>query len=236
MKIVGAVGGETAWQKHNRQLREARARARAAFADVDFEAFIAQVKALPVFARCPRSIKKTEVRLVYTTCRQSGRAHGNRFVRICFGPTTGHAWVLETIVHELVHSALPERTGHNERFRLTLARAVQELWGIDLDPSPKDEQGRRQIYLQDANITEVLRGALAMGWVTYPKKVAVAPIDPAALEAARKARLAGLVERRRQHALKMFARAEKRALAAAKTRAKWLAKVRYYERVAAKRG
>lgn len=215
--------------------RSDRVRAKERFADVDFETFIAQVKALPVFADCPRSIKKTEVRLVYSRHR-SGRAHGNRFVRIRISPFCGMDWVLETIVHELVHAALPDGTGHNERFRRTLARAVRELWGIDLDPNPKDEHGRRPIYLQDADIEEVLRGALAIGWVSYPKKAPPEPIDPAAREAARRARLAELVERRYQRALKMFARAQKRALAAEKIRSKWLTKVRYYERVAAKKG
>jgi len=63
---------------------------------------------------------------------------------------------------------------------------------------------------------------------TFPPKAL--PETPARAE-----RLAGLVERRQAHVLKMLARAEKRTKAAQRALTKWRAKVNYYERQAARK-
>lgn len=225
------------------RIERERRKASEARLDLDVEAFVKQVKALPVFKDCPRSIRHTKVVLVHTAFTTGGRAHGNRMarIRVTFAPVMGNngkteeenyrtrlAWTLETVVHELVHCALPDYTNHNERFRLVLARAVRELWGIEVDPNPAGENGRVARYGLDAIIEAKLEEALAAGAVDYPRRVE-APKPPRAVV------MASLVEKRAAHAAKMLDKAEKRAKAAQRVLSKWRKKVNYYERQAARK-
>ena len=229
----------------DRVMRKRREASRARL-DLDFDAFVVQVKALPVFADCPRSIKNTTAQLVHTSFdhNSGGRAHGNARVRIrvSFSPSpsgealteekyrSNLAWLLETTVHELVHCALPSGTVHNERFRRTLARAVRELWGIEVDPNPTSVHVRPGQYELDHNIERILEDRLAEG-LDYPRRVVASkPPKPSRAEVMSK-----VVEKRAAHAAKMFAKAEKRAKAAQRTLTKWRQKARYYERQAAKK-
>jgi len=203
-----------------------------AWLPIDVPTFVKQVKALPVFKDCPRSIARTKVEIVYTAHSSGGIAHGNRKARVRVSPSTDLAHVLETIVHELVHCALPDGVVHGERFRLTLARTVRELWGIDVDPNPKDDSGRVSRYGLDHIIEGRLRDMIVLGQVTYPMREAPVEEDTATR---RRAASEALVTKRAAHAATMLARAEKRSKAAQRALTKWRAKVRYYERQAAKR-
>ena len=199
-----------------------------AWLPLDVPAFVAQVKALPVFKDCPRSIARTKVEIVYTAFATGGRAHGNRLARIRVSPSASLAWMLETIVHELVHCALPARTGHNERFRLTLARAAKELWGFEVDPNPVNENGRVLTYALDHKLDALLDEALAEG-LGYPLRAVPVKEDT---EARKKIR----IEQRAAHAARMLARAETRLKRAKTLEKKWRLKVQRYERIAAKKG
>ena len=157
----------------------------------------------------------------------SGRAFTTRRkIRVAFGPSATRAEVLEVLVHEMCHLACPPRTGHGERFRLTLRRAARELWGVEVPLLRSSERGEEHnaAYAMDRLIMAALEARI--GEVeTFPAVVAVA--------AAPVARVAALVEKRASHAARMLARAENRAKNAARLLSKWRQKVRYYERRAA---
>ncbi len=202
--------------------------------DLDVDAFVRQVKALPVFKDCPRSIVKTKVVFMHSAFGSSGWAHGNKVARIrtTFASLLGGsdqteegaytkrlAWLLDTIVHELVHCALPDKTGHNERFRLTFARAVRELWGLEVDPNPKNETGRVACYGLDGLIESHLESELREGRLIYPKQAPAPAPDESATKALRRAIRAA-------HASKMLAKAETRLKRAETIAKKWRAKVK----------
>lgn len=206
--------------------------------DLDVEAFVRQVKALPVFKDCPISIAKTKVKFTHTAFSSSGYAHGHSVARIrsSFAPTLGDvgkapediyrtrlAWLLDTVVHELVHCALPDRTVHNERFRLTMARAVRELWGLEVDPSPKSESGRVPVYGLDDVIEKRIEAGLLDGTIIYPKLVLETPEDVVAEKKA--ARVAQQVAKA-AHAAKMLAKAETRLKRAETIAKKWRTRVK----------
>jgi hypothetical protein len=218
----------------NRAARDRRALVRA-WLPLDVPTFVRQVKALPIFKDCPRSIRQTKVKIVPAAFNNGGRAHGNRFVRIRVTPTSHLAWILETIVHELVHCALPDGVVHNERFRRTLARAARELWGVEFEPNPMNEHGRVLRYALDGKIEEYLRSALDAG-LDYPKRTLSAISSEEDIAARRKAETAARVEKRSAHAARMLALAESRLKRAKTLEKKWRLKVRRYERLAAKKG
>ena len=187
--------------------------------DLDVDAFVRQVKALPVFKDCPRSIARTRVAIVNTAFGYGGRAHGNRMARVRVSLSTPVWWVLETIVHELVHCALPDGTGHNERFRRTLARAVNELWGVVVDPNSKSPTGYVARYGLDTLIENHLECEIREGRLDYPRRVPEVAADELATKALRRAIRAA-------HASKMLAKTETRLKRAETIAKKWRAKVK----------
>ena len=197
--------------------------------DLDVDAFVKQVKALPVFKDCPRSIARTRVVVIHGAFGQSGRAHENKRALIHTSISTPIWWLLETIVHELVHCALPNGVVHGERFRLTLVRAVRELWGFEMDPSPKPDsgKGRTPMYLLDELIERALECELTEGRITYPRRI-IEPVE--VVEARKVAERSERVERRAAHATKMLARAETRLKRAETIAKKWRAKVKRYSK------
>lgn len=152
-----------------------------------------------------------------------------RQIRVAYGPSATKAEVLEVLMHEMVHLACPRREGHGERFKLTLRRAARELWGIEVPIIQGKDRGDRHnaAYAMDRLIMTALEGLIADG------KAETFPYEP---ETKTKRPPVNLVEKRAAHAVKMLARAEKRAKAAQRTLTKWRTKVRYYEKQAAKRG
>lgn len=157
-----------------------------------------------------------------------------RKIRVAFGPSATKAEVLEVLMHEMVHLACPRRENHGERFRLSLRRAAKELWGIEVPLLKPSERGAEinAAYAMDRLIMAELEKKIAEGAVElFP------PIPKTETPRLSRAELAAkTVERRALHAIKMEARAEKRAKSAQRILAKWRAKVRYYEKRAASKG
>lgn len=186
----------------------------------------------PFIGRLGRHVKLTVGHRA--EARWSGHAKTySRAIRVAFGPHVTAAEVLEVLVHEMCHLACPPKEHHGERFRLTLRRAARELWGVEVPPLSGSERGDRTnaAYAMDDLIMKKLNERLARGELDLSPFMpdAPAPKDP-------KAARASLVEKRATHAVRMLVRAERREEAAKRVAAKWRAKVRYYEKVAAKRG
>ncbi len=168
--------------------------------------------------------------------RVEGRWSGHavpyrRKFRVAYGPGATPAEVLEVLMHEMCHMALPPRTMHNERFRLTLKRAAHELWGIDVPLlSGSDREAHSNAaYAMDSLIMAALEEKIACGEVELfkPEPKTKTP-KPTRAELSEK-----MVEKRAAHTLKMLSRAEARAKAAQHTLTKWRKKARYYEQRAA---
>lgn len=204
---------------------------------VDVDAAVAAFRKLPVLADLIDGRRAIQVDVGHTSRGDAsgvgGRAWGRRKIRIYGGPKADPACVLEVVLHELVHVALP-RMHHGERFRRVFARAAREAWGVDvpIDPDAGTSRGRREsvlAYRQGDLVVKALRPLVAAGTVhTFPP----APAQPKPTRAERDARL---VEKRAAHAVVMLRRAERRLKLAKTVQQRWSAKVRYYERQAAKR-
>jgi hypothetical protein len=212
---------------------------------IDLTGTLRQLAALPVFADCPQSVRrgvKLDVVRSFTHWGVGGTAYmRERRIRIRIPHFAHAAEMLEVLLHELTHLALPNSEHHGERFRRTLARAAREAWGIEVEPNPPAgvweidtldrplDPPRRKIsaYVLDSNIQAALKPLVESGTVTFP----FPKPKPTRAESS-----SALVEKRAAHAAKMLARAERRLKLARTVSAKWKAKVRYYERAAAKRG
>lgn len=151
-------------------------------------------------------------------------------MRVYGGPDVVPERVLEVVIHELCHLALPAGVSHGERFRRTFARAVREAWGVEVPVDLSRDGHKNASYRMGWLVIEQLRDLIASGSVnTYPP-------EPAEPKPSRAERSAELVERRAAHAAKMLAAAERKLKLAKTVHARWRTKVSYYERVAAKRG
>jgi hypothetical protein len=142
--------------------------------------------------------------------------------------------VLESLLHEAVHISLPGEC-HSVRFILRLVRAVAEAWSIDI-PRPLDttERGRhsRLAYAVDERIEVELERVFAAGCFLPPH----AEPPPPAPVPSRAERADRLRRQRHEHALEMLKRTERRLKIAQRRARCWREKVRYYEKIAAKRG
>jgi hypothetical protein len=161
----------------------------------------------------------------------SGRAqYGRHRIVMTIGSETNLAAVLEVLLHEAVHLSLPGEK-HSHRFILRLVRATAEAWSIDIPrPLETTERGRHGTlaYAVDERIRRELEKTFRDGCLLPP--VVVPPP-----KASRAERMDRLRRERYEHSLAMLKRTERR-LKIAQRRAKcWRAKVRYYEKVAAKR-
>jgi hypothetical protein len=198
-------------------------------AGVDLDKALAAYRKLPPFKGNLGAIK---LRVAHRT---AGGTRGTawpvrRRFRIAAGPDATPERVLEVLVHEMCHLAVPRDTHHGERFRLVFRRACRELWGIDLPRDPPASQGCIA-YGMGEIATKALKEKIASGEIDlFPSAPTVSPTKPSRAELAAK-----VVEKRAAHAFKMMARAEKRSKAAQRALTKWREKVRYYERQAARR-
>ena len=202
----------------------------------DVAKLLAALKKLPVFRDTPHSVRNVKLDLGRGRGEWcSGRAFLRQHrLRLVVGESANGAQVAEVLLHELVHLALPSGVAHSSRFRLTLARAAREAWGIAVDPSPAPHapsptrpRGWISAYVLDGLIQADLLALLASGSV-------VLPMLPYRSE--RKIALAKLVEKRAEHAVRMLVTAERRLKLARSLERKWKQKVSYYERSAAKKG
>lgn len=197
-------------------------------AGVDLDKALAAYRRLPPF-RGSLGIVKLEVAHRMELGTRGTAWPVRRRLRIAAGPDATPERVLEILVHEMVHLAVPRDTHHGERFRLTFRKACRELWGIDVSLDAPARGGVIAYGMGDI-VTEILREKIARGEVdTFP---ATAPKEkPSRAESTKKT-----VEKRAAHAARMHARAERRLKLAKTLAKKWKAKVDYYERVAASRG
>ena len=198
----------------------------------DVRALLALFKKLPVFRTTPVSLRSVKLDLGRGQGRWcSGRAFTReRRLRLVVGRYANGAQLAEVLLHELVHLALPSGVAHGERFRLTMARAVREAWGIVVDTAPA-LAGRWKVraYVMDDQIRAALLPLLASGAFEIPM---LAP-RPGRVALGLRVRFEILVEKRAAHAVVMLATAEKRLKRARTIERKWKLKVRYYEQRAA---
>lgn len=150
-----------------------------------------------------------------------------RKLRIAAGPDATPERVLEVLVHEMCHLAVPSDVAHGERFRLTFRKACLVLWDIDV-PLDAPPSGGVIAYGMGQIATAALKEKISRGEVNlFPKAPSEKP--------SRAELTAKVVEKRAEHAAKMLVRAEKRAKAAQRALTKWRKKVGYYERQAARK-
>jgi hypothetical protein len=196
-------------------------------AGVDLDKALAAYRKLPPFKGNLGAIK---LRVAHRT---AGGTRGTawpvrRRFRIAAGPDATPERVLEVLVHEMCHLAVPRDTHHGERFRLVFRRACRELWGIDLPLDPPASQGCIA-YGMGEIATKALKEKIASG------EIDLFPAAPPAPKPTRSERSRTLVEKRAARAAKMLAQAEKNLRSVRRSLAKWRTKVRYYERQAARK-
>ena len=196
-------------------------------AGVDLDKALATYRRLPPF-RGALGIVKFEVAHRMELGTRGTAWPRRRRLRVAAGPDATPERVLEVLVHEMVHLAVPSDTHHGERFRLTFRRACRELWGIEV-PLDAPARGGVIAYGMGDIASELLREKIARG------EIELFPPTKKAPKPSRAERTSELVEKRAAHAVKMLARAEKRSKAAQKALTKWRVKVNYYERQAARK-
>jgi hypothetical protein len=124
---------------------------------VDIDQAVVEFRKLPVFRDHPiPSPLRVDVSIAAhrpthyrgTAFYKSGR------IRIMSGRETPPARILEVLLHELTHMALPGH-GHDELFRKTFARAVREAWVLEI---PIDLYGYKTTQRAPRARPEPLRG------------------------------------------------------------------------------
>jgi hypothetical protein len=154
---------------------------------------------------------------------------------------------VEVLLHEMVHCACHFKEHHGELFCRRLIACAREAFGLDLDTAnlltaAPGEYGKRA-YAIDAVIKDAMTH-MGIGAALRADPEArfepPPPEDPEVIAAARaKQRLERAAARtagREARARAKLAEWERRLAAARKKASEWRAKVRYYERRAAKRG
>jgi hypothetical protein len=196
-------------------------------AGIDLDRALAAYRKLPPFAG---NLGKVRLEVAHRLERGTrGTAWPiQRRIRIAAGPDATPERVLEVLVHEMCHLAVPHDTKHGERFRRAFRRACQECWGLDVPIDVPAVQGCIA-YGMGQVATEALKGKIARGEIELFLPTAP-PAKPSRAELTAKT-----VEKRAAHAAQMLARAEKRAKTAQRVLSRWRKKVGYYERQAAKR-
>lgn len=196
-------------------------------AGIDLDKALAAYRRHPPFIGCLGKIKLEVAHRIERGTRGTAWT-SRRKIRVAAGPDVTPERVLEVLVHEMVHLAVPSDVHHGERFRLTFRKACRELWSIEV---PLDAPARMGVvaYGMGDIASEMLREKIAKNEIElFPPTVKEAAPKPSRSELSAK-----LVEKRASHAVKMMARAEKRAKSAQRTLTKWREKVRYYEKKAA---
>jgi len=155
---------------------------------------------------------------------------------------------VEVLLHEMVHCACHFKEHHGELFCRRLIACAREAFGLDLDTAnlltaAPGEYGKRayaiDAVIKDAMIHMGIGAALRADPEAHFEPPP--PEDPAGRRARRRS-LESLVgsgcgdDLGRRRAKAKLAEWERRLAAARKKASEWRAKVRYYERRAAKRG
>lgn len=155
-------------------------------------------------------------------------------MRITVGASIEQA--AESVLHELVHCALPRGVHHGELFCRRLILCAREAWGLDLDVRAlltlrPDRLHSRRAYAIDAAIVEAMKVARVGETLRAGADFAAPPPETPAQTAARHATAAAdRIAAREVHARDMLARWERKERAAKRYAAKWRRRVRYYDR------
>lgn len=126
---------------------------------VDIDRAVTEFRKLPVFREYPIP---TPLRVdVSVYAHRPTRFRGTAFyksgrIRIMAGRETSPARILEVVLHELVHMAVPGH-GHDELFRKVFARAVREAWVLEI---PIDLRSAHRGHLRAYAMGDYLVGKL----------------------------------------------------------------------------
>lgn len=207
-----------------------------ALAGLDVDKVIAWMLQLPVFVELIPKRKrgrKLGVEVVHLASKlYRGTAFMSRFrVRISGGPLITQAHVLMVCIHELTHIATP-RAHHGERFRRVLQRAVREAWGFEVSLDTPRKHHSNIAYAMDQVVVHSLEVMIKAGTLN----VAAFEPDAVPVKLPRAVASLALVEKRSAHAQTMLVKAERKLKLAKTVQQRWVRKVRYYEKQAAKRG
>jgi len=197
-------------------------------AGIDLDKALASIRKVPPFkGNLSRHI---HFAVAHTTrSGVSGRAWTRQQrMRIAAGTDATPERVLQVLVHEMVHLALPPGIAHGERFRRTFQRACRNLWKIEV---PLDAEPSRGIiaYGMGRMAEKLLREKIEKG------EIDLFPPDPEKPKPTREERMRMVVEARAEHAYVMHKRWAKKLAIAEGAEAKWRKKVRYYEQKAKKK-
>ena len=150
----------------------------------------------------------------------------------------------ETLLHEIVHCALPVRERHGELFCRRLIACAREAFGLDLDTASLLElpRGRHSkvAYAIDEAIVGAMEAARVGARLRESAETRFEPPPPetefdilarqATMQAAREAKAAARIAAREAHARKKLVEWQRKVEAAKQAASKWRVKVRYYER------
>ncbi len=157
---------------------------------------------------------------------------------INIGTEPSLARVLELLLHELAHCALP-RESHSERFIALVVRTARELWGVSVEGWIGIGRGTKRVraYAVDERIVEELAPRLDAGaYVPRAAKPLPEPATPAErLQRAATARSAR-VDKREAKVRALLAEHEEKLRREQKLVRKYRIKVRRYDKIAASRG
>lgn len=186
---------------------------------IDVDKAVARMRQLPVFKdhRLPRKIQIDVGFSELQHIRGTAWTHQDR-MRVQGFPESPPHHVVDTILHELVHLACPVSEHHGERFRRVYARAVRELWEIDVPVTPPIGHHSCFAYAQGALVVAALKGRDFSAFAPDPPK----PKKP------RHEAINEKVRGRAEHTKKMLKKATTRRKRAETLEKKWKQKVAYY--------
>jgi hypothetical protein len=175
-----------------------------------------------------------------------GTAYRHRIVmRIGENATVEDA--AEVLLHEMVHCSCPSNSHHDELFCRRLIACAREAFGLELDTAAlldlsPGQHGKRAYAIDTAIKDAMIAAGVGAALRADPEArfEPPPPEDSAEVEAkrarARQEAAAARVAAREAKARAKLVEWERRLAAARKKASEWRAKVRYYERRAAKRG
>lgn len=88
----------------------------------------------------------------------SGTARGS-LVTICLPRLQDREAVLETLLHEIVHTVMPDDEVHGSLFCLVLCEAAEQAFGVSIRPDDVPSRGKyhNRAYAIDAAIVERMK-------------------------------------------------------------------------------
>lgn len=186
---------------------------------IDVDKAVAAMRKLPVFEDHPLP-RRIDIEVGFTETRGTrGTAWPwQQRMRIQGWIDSKPERVLEILLHELVHLACPNEH-HGERFRRVFARAVREMWAVEVPVDPPRGHQANASYAQGELVVATLKD----------REHPFAP-DPPTPKKPQSVRDAEKVKARAEHARKMLKKAVTRRKRAETIEKKWKAKVAYYER------